>query len=85
MMPPPSDEFRACHLPNVILFATGEQDPPLYPQVLPLSIVQIGSLAIVGLPGEITTMAGRRLRETVAAALGSSVEHVVLAAYMNDS
>lgn len=84
MMPPPSDEFRLCHLPKVILFATGEQDPPMHPQILPLSIVRIGSLAIVGFPGEITTMAGRRLRETVAQALGDGVEHVVIAAYTND-
>ncbi len=84
MLPPPSDEFRACHLPKIVLFATGEQDPPMYQQVLPLSIVRVGSLAIIGFPGEITTMAGRRLRETVASELGDSVEHVVIAAYTND-
>lgn len=84
MMPPPSDEFRACHLPKIVLFATGDQDPPMYQQVLPLSIVRIGALAIIGFPGEITTMAGRRLRETVAAELGDSVKHVVIAAYSND-
>jgi len=84
MMPPPSDEFRLCHLPKVILFATGEQDPPMYQQILPLSIVRIGSLAIVGFPGEITTMAGRRLRETVASELGDDVEHVIIAGYTND-
>ncbi len=84
MMPPPSDEFRACHLPKIILFATGDQDPPLYQQILPLSIVRIGKLAIVGFPGEITTMAGRRLRNTVAEELGDSVDEVVIAAYTND-
>jgi neutral ceramidase len=84
MMPPPSDEFRQCHLPKIILFATGEQDPPMYQQVLPLSIIRIGPLSIVGFPGEITTMAGRRLRDTIAEAFGDSAEQVVIAAYTND-
>lgn len=35
------------------------------PTILPFQIVRIGNLAIVGIPWEITTMAGRRIRQTV--------------------
>jgi neutral ceramidase len=84
MIPPPSDEFRACHLPKVILFATGEQDPPMYQQVLPLSIARLGSQVIVGFPGEITTMAGRRLRDTVGEVLDVPTDRIIIAAYTND-
>lgn len=80
----PSAEIRACHLPKVVLFAPGETDPPQQAQVLPLGIARVGQLVFVVHPGEITTMAGRRVRETVAAALGTTPEWVVVAAYAND-
>jgi neutral ceramidase len=80
----PSDEIRLCHLPKAVLFAPGEMDPPAQAQVLPLGIARIGPLVIVAHPGEITTMAGRRVRETVAAALETTPEWVVIAAYAND-
>jgi neutral ceramidase len=80
----PSDEIRACHLPKVVLFAPGETDPPQQAQVLPLGIARVGQLVFVVHPGEITTMAGRRVRETVAAALDTTPEWVVVAAYAND-
>jgi neutral ceramidase len=51
--------------------------------VLPVSITRIGQLAIVAAPGEFTVMAGRRVRETVKAALGDSVRHIVFAGYAN--
>jgi neutral ceramidase len=80
----PSDEIRACHLPKVVLFAPGEMDPPGQAQVLPLGIARIGPLIFVVHPGEITTMSGRRIRETVAAAFQTTPEWVVIAAYAND-
>lgn len=79
----PSDEIRACHLPKVVLFAPGEMDPPAQAQVQPLGIARVGQLVFVVHPGEITTMAGRRVRETVAEALGTTPEWVVIAAYAN--
>jgi neutral ceramidase len=51
--------------------------------VLPVQILKIGNLAIVGFPTEITTMAGRRLRDTVKTALGGAADHVVIAAVSN--
>lgn len=81
----PSEECRECHGKKVILIATGETKPePSYTQILSMTLVRVGQLAIVVVPSEVTTMAGRRLRDTVAEILGDSVKHVVLAGYSND-
>jgi neutral ceramidase len=57
---------------------------PWVPQVLPIQILRIGSLAIVGLPVEPTTVSGRRLRAAVAQALArAGVDRVVINAYAN--
>lgn len=57
---------------------------PWTPQILPLQILRIGSVAIISVPAEFTTVAGRRLRATVQASLAEQgVEHVVLAGYAN--
>ena len=42
---------------------------PWLPQVLPLHLVKIGRLGLVAIPCEATTIAGRRIRQTAAAAL----------------
>ncbi|NXU84331.1 ASAH2 ceramidase, partial [Xiphorhynchus elegans] len=63
----PSNETKACHKPKPILFSTGEMSwpQPWHPDIVDVQIAAIGSLAIVAVPGEFTTMSGRRLREAV--------------------
>nr|XP_009482252.1 PREDICTED: neutral ceramidase [Pelecanus crispus] len=63
----PSNETTACHKPKPILFSTGEmtRPHPWHPDIVDVQITAIGSLAIVAVPGEFTTMSGRRLREAV--------------------
>ncbi|KAG7470429.1 hypothetical protein JOB18_031930 [Solea senegalensis] len=63
----PSNETQECHHPKPILFSTGEMNWPLpwHPQIIDVQIIIIGSIAVIAVPGEITTMAGRRLRDTV--------------------
>lgn len=57
---------------------------PWIPQVLPLQIFIIGNLAIVGIPSEITTIAGARLRKTIAEVLEErGVSEVLLSPYAN--
>lgn len=57
----------------------------MVPTVLPLQIVRIGQLALVCCPGEFTTIAGQRLRETVARVLaGDGIEQVLICTYCND-
>lgn len=50
-----------------ILLPTGEVIRPhlWQPETVPMQIVRVGSLFILVMPGEFTTMAGRRLRDTV--------------------
>ncbi|MBI3735220.1 neutral/alkaline ceramidase [Candidatus Sumerlaeota bacterium] len=82
-IPEPSAGLRACQAPKPILFATGEMNPPAQAQVIPLSVVRIGQLALVCGPGEFTTMTGRRIREAVAKQLGDTAKYVVMACYAN--
>ncbi len=83
-LPDPSAECRECQGEKVILFAPGDLETPMQAQVVPMTLARIGQLTLVCVPGEFTTMAGRRLRETVANALGDSSKHVVLVGYAND-
>jgi neutral ceramidase len=54
------------------------------PQILPLQIIVVGQLAIVGFPGEITTVAFRRLRAQLLETLGKrGVTNVIVATYAN--
>ncbi|XP_073345847.1 neutral ceramidase [Pagrus major] len=63
----PSNQTQACHHPKPILFSTGEMNWPLpwHPEIVDVQIITIGSVAVVAVPGEMTTMSGRRLREAV--------------------
>ncbi|XP_018423942.1 PREDICTED: neutral ceramidase-like [Nanorana parkeri] len=63
----PSNETKECHQPKAILLNTGEMSRPLpwHPTIIDVQIITIGSLAILAVPGEFTTMSGRRLREAV--------------------
>ena len=54
------------------------------PVALPLQIMVIGQLAIVGVPFELTTVTGRRLRSAVLGTLGPRVKTVVIAGLAND-
>ncbi|KAJ3064800.1 hypothetical protein HDU98_011829 [Podochytrium sp. JEL0797] len=63
-----SPDLERCHSPKVILLNTGDNHIPYawQPRVLPLQMFLVGrKLVLVGQPSEMTTMAGRRLRETV--------------------
>lgn len=69
----PGPEQVQCHQPKPILLSTGEMDFPYmwHPRIVPTQIISIGQLAILGLPGEFTTMAGRRLRDAVSSSLNA--------------
>jgi neutral ceramidase len=57
---------------------------PWVPEILPLQIFIVGNLAIVGVPAEITTIAGARLRKTVAKVLEErGISEVLLTPYAN--
>ncbi|XP_022563463.2 neutral ceramidase 1 isoform X1 [Brassica napus] len=89
----PHKKQMDCHYPKPILLDTGEMTKPYAwaPSILSLQILRIGKLFILSVPGEFTTMAGRRLRDAVKTQLKSSGDkelsggeiHVVIAGLAN--
>jgi len=83
----PSPETEACHAPKPILLDTGEYRLPFawHPTSVDTQILRVGNLAMVAVPGEFTTMSGRRLREAVAKAAAEEGEemNVVIAGLSN--
>ena len=65
-------------------YSNGSLNKPWTPEVLPLQIFLIGELAIASFPGEITTVAGYRLKETILSILKKrGITKVVLSSYAN--
>ncbi|GMH86661.1 hypothetical protein TrST_g13926 [Triparma strigata] len=60
----PTEEEIACQSPKPILLNTGDVEKPYEwdPATVPISVFQIGQFFILNVPGELTTMAGRRMR-----------------------
>uniref|UniRef100_A0A7N0U3X2 Neutral ceramidase n=1 Tax=Kalanchoe fedtschenkoi TaxID=63787 RepID=A0A7N0U3X2_KALFE len=88
----PGKEQNDCQHPKPILLDTGEMKQPYdwAPSILPLQIIRVGQLVILSVPGEFTTMAGRRLRDAVSAVLLNEAKkefngnvHVVIAGLTN--
>jgi neutral ceramidase len=56
---------------------------PVVAQRVPVQLLRIGSLYLIGIPGEVTITAGLRLRRTVAAVVGADLKDVLVAGYSN--
>ncbi|GJT70776.1 neutral ceramidase 2-like protein [Tanacetum coccineum] len=91
-----NESVRTCPAAMGFAFAAGTTDGPGafdftqgddQPSILPVQIFQIGQLVILNVPGEFTTMAGRRLRQAVKEVMTSgnkdSNVHVVIAGLTN--
>merc|ERR1719290_537363 len=67
-----------CHAPKPILLDTGELGFPWAwsPTIVDSQILSVGQVAILAVPGEFTTMAGRRLRESVKEVMETDTEEV---------
>jgi neutral ceramidase len=78
-----TEAVKTCQVPKPILFETGTGNPPLQSQIHSVTVARIGQLVILALPVEVTTMAGRRLRDTVMQELGDWAQYIVLAGYAN--
>ncbi|KZT18577.1 Neutral/alkaline nonlysosomal ceramidase [Neolentinus lepideus HHB14362 ss-1] len=65
--PYPPPEQVACHYPKPILLDTGYANTPYpwSPHVVDIQILKIGNFVILVMPGELTTMAGRRMRDAI--------------------
>ena len=76
---------RKGQLPKPVVLMPGIKEPPVVPQVLPVQLLRVGAVAVLGIPGELTTMAGRRLRTSVLDAMsGTGVTHLALGTYANE-
>jgi len=64
---PPTKEDLECHSPKPVLLPTGYMDKPRlwHPTIVEVQIFKIGSLVIAAVPGEFTTMSGRRLKDAI--------------------
>lgn len=81
----PSPEQIACQAPKPILLATGEMNFPLewQPAIVSTQLARLGDLAIACVPGEFTTMSGRRLRRAVSGKLGINPDNTIIAGLCN--
>jgi neutral ceramidase len=81
--------YRASHAEKPILLPTGIahvnwNGPTMTPQIMPLQVLKIGSLAVVAVPAEVTTMAGRRFKAAAIEELASAgVKYAVVASLAN--
>lgn len=66
----PSPRQEACHAPKPILINAGELTFPFQwqPTRVDTQMFRLGHVLIAGLPGEFTTMAGRRMRRSISEA-----------------
>ena len=53
------------------------------PEIVPIQLVKLGQFHLVAVPGEVTIVAGLRLRRTVAQELGVPIENVLIQGYAN--
>ncbi len=81
--------YQECHAKKPILIPTGVAHlniggSTMTPNIVPLQVLKIGNLAIAASPNEVTTMAGRRIRNTIISGLESTgVKYSVVAALAN--
>lgn len=66
----PSESQQRCHYPKPILLDVGEIERPYLwsPNIVDIQLLRVGQVLVIVSPGEATTMAGRRWKETIAAA-----------------
>ncbi|XP_052739425.1 neutral ceramidase [Bicyclus anynana] len=79
----PTAEDIQCQKPKPILLATGRAKFPYewQPKIVSCTMARIGGLFMAAVPGEFTTMSGRRLRSVVAKSSGA--RRVVVAGLSN--
>lgn len=80
----PTEEDILCHQPKPILLATGRAKFPYewQPQTVSCAVGRIGGFFLAAVPGEFTTMSGRRLRKVVGATTAQA-RKVVIAGLSN--
>ncbi len=62
---------------------TRNEPCPMVPNVVPMQLLRIGSLALAAVPAEFTATAGRRLKARLRQAFDGQLSHVAVANYSN--
>jgi neutral ceramidase len=76
---------RDAQAPKAIIVpgATLNRVAPFVQHRVPVQLVRIGQLYLLGIPGEVTIVAGLRMRRAVAAVVGADLRNVLVAGYCN--
>ncbi len=82
MIATPTKEMEECQLPKPVLLAVGLNKPAWVPHNMPVQLFKVGKLIIAGVPGEFTTMSGRRLKSLLKHKYGKDA-HIVIAGLSN--
>ncbi|MBC7660829.1 MAG: neutral/alkaline ceramidase [Chitinophagaceae bacterium] len=83
------EAYRACQAEKPVLLPTGiahlnRGGATMTPQIMPVQLIKIGTLAIVAVPAEVTTMSGRRFRKAVLRELNAvGVKYGVISSLSN--
>ncbi len=85
---PPDPDFERGQGAKAIFLPLGymtRKKVPIAPSILPLQMFKLGSLLLVAHPGELTTVAGKRLRDSIEGVFEpqQNIKHVVIATYAN--
>jgi neutral ceramidase len=80
-----SSSLRDSQAPKGIMLPGGLLNRwlPVVAQRVPVQLLRIGPLYLIGIPGEVTIVAGLRLRRTVAEIVGADLADVLVAGYSN--
>ncbi|HEY0574174.1 MAG TPA: neutral/alkaline non-lysosomal ceramidase N-terminal domain-containing protein [Pseudonocardia sp.] len=80
-----SARLRDAQAPKALVFSARRLNRvrPVVAEHAPLQLLRIGSLYLVGVPAEVSIVAGLRLRRAVAAAAGAELDRVLVAGYSN--
>ena len=80
-----SPALRDAHAPKALVLPAGPLNRlrPMVQERVPVQLLRIGRLYLLGIPGEVTIVAGLRLRRTVAGIVGADLDDVLVASYSN--
>ncbi|CAM5302497.1 neutral ceramidase [Streptomyces spiroverticillatus] len=80
-----SPALRDAHAPKALVLPAGPLNRlrPMVQERVPVQLLRIGRLYLIGIPGEVTIVAGLRLRRTVAGIVGAHLDDVLVASYSN--
>jgi neutral ceramidase len=77
-------DHSSCHGLKPVAFNTWSEKTPGSPRVIPLQIIQFGSVVLAAVPFEATTMSGYRIQQSIlTAGRSQGVDRVMMVGYAN--